>query len=97
MKTTLPEPWLTIRKYYGTVEKMAKTLGVTRQTFRQWIRGTRNPCSSAQKLLNLFLQAHGYPAQEWPPTKYRTPMQVRAEAEKNASRNDPNMGGSNQV
>jgi hypothetical protein len=69
MRTNLPEPWLSIKNYYGTLDKMAQTLGVSRQTFRQWIIGTRQPYKAARMLLNLFLEAHGYPAQEWPPVR----------------------------
>ena len=68
MRTTLPEPWLSIRKYYGTKDKMLKYMGISRQTFRQWVTiKTRRPSQAARTLLNLFLEAHGYPAQEWPP------------------------------
>lgn len=66
MKTTLPEPWLAIRNYYGSIDKLVKVIGVSRQTFRQWVHGIRQPYKAAQTLLNLFLEAHGYPAQEWP-------------------------------
>ena len=65
MLTTLPEPWLTLKAKYGGVRKLCKYLGVPPNSFYQWVHGKRTPGASAQRLMNLFLEAHDYPPQTW--------------------------------
>lgn len=61
MKNTLPEPWVSLRAKYKTIKKMCMLIGVSPRTFYNWIHGQRAPGASGQKLLDLFLEAHGFP------------------------------------
>lgn len=61
MRTNLPEPWLTLRAKYRTIGNLCKMMSIPRKNFYNWIHGQRYPDQSAQKLLNLFLEAHGFP------------------------------------
>jgi DNA-binding transcriptional regulator YiaG len=61
MQTTLPEPWLSLRRKYRTIKVMARMIGVSPRTLYHWLHGTRTPGASGKRLLDLFLEAHGLP------------------------------------
>jgi len=48
----LPEPFHALAEQYGSVEGLAKALGVTRRTVNRWAEGSRKPQGSAQILLD---------------------------------------------
>jgi hypothetical protein len=69
MRNTLPEPWIALRAKYQTIGKMCRLIGIPTRTFYNWIHGKRAPGASGQRILNLFLEAHGFPPFIPPPKK----------------------------
>ena len=61
MRTNLNEPWLSLRAKYGSLNEVARMIGITRRTFWNWTHGYRKPNGSGQRLMDLFLEAHGFP------------------------------------
>ena len=67
-KVTVPSLYQTrtqLRRLLGEVEltrgELAKVLGVSRNTLRRWIDGTRNPNRSARRLIQLVERIHFSP------------------------------------
>ncbi len=60
MRNTLPEPWIALRAKYRTIKQMCRVIGISQRTFYNWIHGQRTPGASGQRLLDLFLEAHGF-------------------------------------
>lgn len=59
MKTTLPEPWLSLSQKLGSVKALAQALGTVPKTVSQWAHGTRKPRGSAMLLIDQVFHKHG--------------------------------------
>lgn len=72
MRSNIPEPWLKISKKYGSVNNMCKVIGIPPRTFANWVRGIRKPQAAGVRLLDLFLEIHGFPPFSPPPPDHES-------------------------